>query len=142
MSLIWLTDSSKTNAVVAKLSANAAQANIGQIISGDQLKQFYNDPLHDSRTPDVVVLPNQGVIYTKPTATKIAEHGGFSDDDTHVALLVANPKLKATSVYTPVSTTQIAPSILQILDLNPRSLQAVRIENTQLLPGFSSKKDD
>lgn len=139
VSLLWLTDSSKTNEVVAKLSANATQANIGQIISGDQLKQFYSDPQHDSRTPDIVVLPNPGVIYTKKTATKIAEHGGFSDDDTHVALLVANPHLQAGSIYTPVSTTQIAPSILQQLDLNPQSLQAVRAENTQLLPGLSKK---
>ncbi|GCE06766.1 alkaline phosphatase family protein [Dictyobacter aurantiacus] len=142
VSLIWLTDSSKTNAVVAKLSANAAQANIGQIISGDELKQFFNDPQTDSRTPDIVVLPNQGVIYAKPTATKIAEHGGFSDDDTHVALLVSNPDLKASAVYTPVSTTQIAPSILQILNLNPQALQAVRAEKTQLLPGLSSNKGD
>ena len=33
-----------------------------------------------------------------------------------------------------VQTTQIAPSILQLLGLNPQSLQAVQIEHTQVLP--------
>jgi hypothetical protein len=50
------------------------------------------DPTTDSRTPDIVVLPTHGVIYAKLTATKIAEHGGFSEDDTHVALVIANPR--------------------------------------------------
>ncbi len=34
-----------------------------------------------------------------------------------------------------VETTQIAPTILALLGLNPRDLQAVRLEHTQVLPG-------
>ena len=45
----------------------------------------------DRRAPDFVIESVPGVIYTKPTATKLAEHGGFSADDRHVALLVAGP---------------------------------------------------
>jgi len=35
-----------------------------------------------------------------------------------------------------VTTTQVAPTILQLLGLNPLSLQAVVQERTPLLPGF------
>ncbi len=91
VALLWLNDQSKVNDVVATLNANKAQADIDTILSGDSLKQLFNDPTKDSRTPDIIVLPVHGVIYAAPTATKIAEHGGFSEDDTHVSLLVANP---------------------------------------------------
>jgi hypothetical protein len=33
-----------------------------------------------------------------------------------------------------VETTQIAPSILKLLGLYPRALEAVRIEHTRVLP--------
>ncbi len=36
---------------------------------------------------------------------------------------------------TPVETTQIAPTILRLLGLNPFALQAVRVEHTRVLPG-------
>jgi len=36
----------------------------------------------------------------------------------------------------PVETTQIAPTILALLGLNPGALQAVRIEHTRVLPGL------
>ena len=35
-----------------------------------------------------------------------------------------------------VETTQIGPSILRLLGLNPRALQAVQIEHTKALPGL------
>ena len=136
VALLWLTDQSKTNAAVAALNANKAQAHIDTILSGASLQQYFNDPTTDSRTPDIIVLPVHGVIYAKTTATKIAEHGGFSDDDTHVALFIANPHLNKGTISTPVQTEQIAPTILQLLNLDPNSLQAVGIEHTQLLPGL------
>ena len=81
-----------------------------------------------------MIVPTQGVIYTKPTATKIAEHGGFGEDDTHVALLLSGPGLQAGTVSVPVSTTQVAPTILSALGLDPRALQAVVQEDTTVLP--------
>ena len=36
----------------------------------------------------------------------------------------------------PVETTEIAPTILKLLGLNLRALQAVRIEHTPVLPGL------
>jgi len=139
VALLWLKDQSKVNDVVTKLSANEAQAHIQEILSGDQLKLFFNDPTKDSRTPDIVVLPDEGVIYAAVTATKIAEHGGFNEDDTHVALVIANPKLIKGTVYTPVQTTEIAPTILHLLHLDPDKLRAVQIEHTQILPGFENE---
>ena len=35
-----------------------------------------------------------------------------------------------------VETTQIAPTIVKLLGLNPRDLQAVQIEHTRALPGI------
>lgn len=137
--LYWLTNSAQTPAVVAKLAANQAQAGIQEILSGEALKLHFSDPLRDPRAPDLVVLPNMGVIYTKPTGTKIAEHGGFSDQDTNVALLVANPRLARALVPTAVQTTQIAPTILSQLGLDPQALSAVRLEQTPLLPGLALK---
>jgi arylsulfatase A-like enzyme len=75
------------------------------------------------------------VIYTTSTK-KLAEHGGASEEDTHVALLISNPNFQPQTNKTPVVTTQIAPTVLQLLGLNPLSLQAVVQERTPLLPGF------
>jgi hypothetical protein len=137
IALLWLTDQSKADAVVAALSAQAQALDIQQILAGDSLQLFFNDPLHDARSPDVIAIPRAGVIYTKITATKIAEHGGFGDEDTHVALLVASPQLKPDTVFTGVQTTEIAPTILRLLGLQPNALQAVRLERTRVLPGLN-----
>jgi hypothetical protein len=134
IALLWLKDQSKTQAVVKTLLANKALAHIKTVLSGDQISDLYKNPLKDARTPDVVVLPENGVIYAGASATKIAEHGGFNKDDTNVALLVSNPKIESEHVSSKVTTTEIAPTILKLLGLNPRALQAVREEHTQLLP--------
>jgi arylsulfatase A-like enzyme len=83
-----------------------------------------------------VVAPNVGVTYTGGTK-KIAEHGGFANDDRNVVMLIANPKLVPAVVRNPVKTRQVAPTILKALGLNPESLQAVRLEHTSVLPGLS-----
>ena len=94
-------------------------------------------PRRDSRTPDIIVLPSAGVIYTKPSATKTAEHGGFSRQDTNVAILIANPGLTPSTIKSPVETTQIAPTILEALGVNPQRLKAVQMEQTVDLPGLA-----
>jgi hypothetical protein len=134
VSLLWLTDQSKTDAVVANLTAHMAQAHLQVILSGAALTGAFDNPLTDPRTPDIIGIPTLGVIYTRTTSTKIAAHGGFSDDDTHVPLLVSNPILANTTVNTPVTTTQIAPTILSLLGLDPSSLQAEKTEPTPVLP--------
>jgi arylsulfatase A-like enzyme len=134
VSLLWLTDQSKTETVVATLNANKAQAHLDSILAGTALTTEFDNPLTDPRTPDIIGLPTLGVIYANTTSTKLAAHGGFSDDDTHVPLLVSNPALATTTVDTAVHTTQIAPTILSQLGLAPSSLQAENTEPTSVLP--------
>jgi hypothetical protein len=140
ISLLWLTNSSNTATAVASLEANAAAAGIGQIFYGPSLETLFNTPGlpadgGDPRTPDIVVQPNVGVVYTGSTH-KQAEHGGFAQDDTNVMMLVAHPKLQSGTVTSFVETTQVAPTILSLLGLNPSALDAVRIEGTPVLPGL------
>jgi hypothetical protein len=65
---------------------------------------------------------------------KIAEHGGDHTEDRNVPILVVLPGAPlGTAVTKPVETTQIAPTILELLGLNPKELIAVRVEGTQSL---------
>jgi hypothetical protein len=93
-------------------------------------------PPLDPRTPDIIVQPNVGVIYST-SGKKQAEHGGFAHDDTNVMMLVSNARLRAKTVTSAVETTQVAPTILWALGLDPNSLQAVQVEGTPVLPGLS-----
>ena len=140
---IWLTDQGQTGKVAEMLSqpANQSAAGIQKVLWGESLKLMTNDPLHDNRIPDIVVVPNVGDIYASAGDTGIAAHGGFSEEDTHVALLVTNPGLSPRTIKIPVQTTQVAPTILQILGIDPATLQAVRQEKTGVLPGlFAGEK--
>lgn len=142
VALIWLQDQSKTASDVAKLSDPTIrqQDGIGSILSGAAIKRGFGDPLTDPRVPDIIVVTQPGVIYSG-SARKVAEHGGFNHDDTNVLLLVESPGLTPGTVNSAVQTTQIAPTILHLLgvDSGPASnskLQAVRAENTAVLPGL------
>ena len=143
ISMVWLNNSCTTSQAVGLLEAQSpASANIagiGQIFSGPALTQLFNapglPPNGDPRTPDILVTPNVGVTYSGSTK-KQAEHGGFAHDDTNVIMLLSNPQLPARTVYSPVETMQVAPTILQALGLNPSALQSVVIEGTSVLPGI------
>jgi len=83
------------------------------------------------------------------------EHGGFAMDDTQVMMLVVDGwrigggqkpggkwqidgtkgDMKGSTVKSPVTTYQVAPTILASLGLNPRQLDSVRIEHVRVLPG-------
>ena len=143
VSLIWLKDSSQTTSAVATLEENGSKIGLGTIFFGPSLAMNYNPPglppYGDPRTPDIIVTPNPGVVYTGSTA-KQEEHGGFSHDDTNVMLLLSNPNFAAKTLTTPVTTSQIAPTILKVLGLSPQSLQAVQMQGTEVLPGVLSGK--
>jgi hypothetical protein len=134
---IWLSDQTQTHAVVQALTTptNQSLAGIGQVLSGESLKLLLPDPLVDPATPDIIVVSNTGVNY-EPTAnsTTLAEHGGLGENDTHVPLIVSLPNGKAQTVLAPVFTTQIAPTILSLLRLDPNALTAVRLEDVHVLP--------
>jgi Type I phosphodiesterase / nucleotide pyrophosphatase len=135
VSLLWLTDQSQTESFAATLAANENLFGQGEIFAGPSLTLQFNDPLTDSRTPDIIVAPNVGVVYTGGKA-KVSEHGGFAYDDRNVLLIVSNPKYKASTFNDQVETRQIAPTILRALGLDPNLLSAVRSEHTETLPGL------
>ena len=95
----------------------------------------------DPRTPDIIVQPNVGVIYTT-SGKKQEEHGGFAHDDTNIMMLLSNPSFKAQTITSFVETTQVAPTILAALGLNPNALQAVQKEGTPVLPGITFNKEN
>ncbi len=130
--LFWLSDASKTAQVVSLLNKNKAAAGIQTVLSGAALERRFG-PLNERR-PDIMVIPQLGVIYASAKATKIAEHGGFSKDDSNVALLVSNPAFTARISKSMVKTAQVAPTILMALGLDPNKLQAVQLEGTKALP--------
>ncbi|HZU80159.1 MAG TPA: alkaline phosphatase family protein [Acidimicrobiales bacterium] len=142
IALIWLKDQSQTGQAVQALQADQNGANtarIDYVLSGQSLQTQFDNPQSDPRTPDLIVQPIPGTIYSHSSA-KVAEHGGFAEDDTHVAMLVVNGAAVAAgtpvgdTVTTSVRTAQVAPTILSILGLNPRRLDAVRAENVAVLP--------
>ncbi len=140
VSLLWLNSSADTDAAVAMLEADPGPTGIGlgQIYYGPSLSLNFNDPSRDPRTPDIIVTPNVGVTYTG-SSKKLSEHGGFAHDDTSVILLLSNPSFKPATVSAAVATAQVAPTILKALGINPNALDAVRAEDTALLPAVSFK---
>jgi arylsulfatase A-like enzyme len=143
VSLLWLngTPNCTTADAVSMLRSMSPTTNniagIGEIFSDNLLTTYFNKPgippNGDPRTPDIIVTPNIGVTYSGSTA-KLAEHGGFSRDDTNVMLLVSHPSFTRKTVTSPVETMQVAPTILKALGLDPRALDGVRLEGTQSLP--------
>jgi hypothetical protein len=133
--VLWLKSPADTDASVKILEDNASATGIalGQIFYGPSLALNYNDPTVDPRTPDIIVTSNIGVTYSGSHA-KQAEHGGFAHDDTNVILLLSNPRFDPKTVSAEVGTAQVAPTILKALEIDPRALDAVRIEGTGVLP--------
>jgi len=139
VALLWLTDRSAlgvANAVATlETGAKTIGADGGEFYFGANLGLMFNVSPTDSRTPDIIVQPNVGVVYTGG-GKKIAEHGGFAHQDVNVMMLVANPHLAPRTLASPVETAQVAPTVLTLLGLDPNALDAVKAEGTQALPGL------
>jgi hypothetical protein len=150
---LWLSDRSQAAADFAKnylLTHSSAGNNIGgspvtvgssglkTVYAGAASAAFFGVPVGDPRHPDVFGIVQHGVVYTGGQA-KIAEHGGADRQDRNVPILVVAPGPgHGREIGTPVETTEIAPTILELLGLNPSDLQAVRIEHTPALPGLAA----
>jgi hypothetical protein len=136
-SLIWLTDTELTPSVVSLLSKPENQATLGiqEIFAAQSLRNKWNDPGSDPRTPDIILKVNTGVIFTG--GSKIAEHGGLNEDDIHAALLFSMPGIEQQTVKTPVLNQQVAPTIIKALGMDPNELEAVKKEQIKSLPFLS-----
>ena len=147
---LWLSDHSQDAADFAKkfLSTYRATGNtitgaprtlaaagLSTIYAGREVAKYFGAAVSDPRYPDIFGLVQNGVVYTGGVK-KIAEHGGAAAADRDVPLVMAKisehgrPRI----ITTAVETTQIAPTILAILGLDPLKLQAVRTEHTPVLP--------
>jgi hypothetical protein len=117
------------------------QQNLGiqEIFALGSLKNKFNDPTLDPRTPDIILKTETGVIFTG--GSKLSEHGGANEDDLHTALLVSNPQLNAKSISYAVSNQQVAATIVKVLGINPDELDAVRREQIHFLPFLFSDSD-
>ncbi|MCX6499478.1 MAG: alkaline phosphatase family protein [Arthrobacter sp.] len=146
---LWLSDHSQAAAQFAKdyLASHPAAGNdinsatrnvptsgLSKIYAGSEVAGYFGTKTSDARYPDILGIAQTGVVYTGGKS-KIAEHGGASADDRDVPLVVSGADDdRARTVTTTVETTQIAPTILKTLGLDPNKLQAVQIEGTKALP--------
>jgi hypothetical protein len=147
--LLWLHDRSQAAADFAKsyLLGHSGVGNdingnpkaytasgLTQVFAGHDAAAYFNVQPGDPRVPDVFGIARYGTVFTGKQA-KIAEHGGANPQDRDVPLVVSgNPVRFHFSLPMSVETTQIAPTILKLLGLDPNYLQAVGIEHTQVLP--------
>jgi hypothetical protein len=94
VALVWLSPSlQQTDYAAAKsyLLSQKVPLGIFELLDRSELGPLYGDPFGNNRTPDFIAKTDHGLIYTK--GDKLAEHGGFANDDRNVALLVYNPNL-------------------------------------------------
>ena len=141
VALIFLKDQAHLDAAVANLNKNKTALRIDDIIYGQrQIELGYGDARQDPAVPDICIQPVLGTIYTT-SKKKIAEHGGGSENDRHIAAFISNPKLQKKMFNHRVYTTQVAPTILKALGLDPSKLQGVDAERTRPLDGFSGWGD-
>lgn len=124
VALLWLKDHKQTEAASRLLQAlkNASpDVGVDKVLAGKDLaaENLGND--FKDRTPDLIVKLKPGFVLVGNPATsnKRAEHGGFSPDDTQVALIVGGGRvpnnLRSTSVTEKVTTAQIAVTALKSL---------------------------
>lgn len=142
VSVLWLNPGASIPSAVQLLESNAGLIGLGQIYYGPTLALNYNvggfGPGLDPRSPDIIVTPNVGMTYIG-TGSALGDHGGFGHDDTNVMLLVANPHFPPQTVSNATTTTQVAPTVLRALGLDPLALDAVRIEGTAVLPEVAAQ---
>jgi Type I phosphodiesterase / nucleotide pyrophosphatase len=147
--LLWLSDHSRTAADFAKqfLLHHSGTGNdingsprpytssgLSAAYAGADAARYFNVPPGGARVPDLYGIAQYGSVYTGGQG-KIAEHGGANPQDRNVPLVVSGAPVRARGVLEGrVETTQIAPTILTLLGLDPGALQAVRIEHTAALP--------
>ncbi|WP_210718397.1 alkaline phosphatase family protein [Amycolatopsis acididurans] len=123
---------------VNKKPVTVQHSGLTQIWAGSDAAKFFGVSADNGHYPDVFGEVQEGIVYAKPT--KLAEHGGMNTGDRHVLMVVNGPSIPTQVESTSVETTQVAPTILSVLGLDPASLTAVRAEGTQILPGLAAPR--
>jgi hypothetical protein len=131
----YLMGHSATGNTASGGSRMLAHSGLQAVYGGAGAASYFGVPVSDPRHPDVWGVVQHGVVYTGGKK-KIAEHGGADPQDRDVPILVYAPGVvQPQSNHQWVETTQIAPTVLSLLGLDPNELQAVQIQGTQVLPG-------
>lgn len=147
--LLWLSDRSRAATRFAKrfllshdgtgndIAGNPkpyTASGLARVYAGRAAARYFGVPHGDARVPDLFGIVQHGVVYTGGHG-KIAEHGGADPQDRDVPLVVSGDPIGHHELDGhSVETTQIAPTILRLLGLDPDALKAVRIEGTPVLP--------
>jgi len=133
--MIWLRDPKAADRVARDYAAKARTLGIDEIYTSGRLKLFLEPERSSPRSPDVLLLPQAGVIWSKDD-NAIAARSGLRDDDTHVALLVSGAQLTGRTDPTPVPTSQTPAMILRALGMEKLDLPALHREHSPALPGI------
>ena len=149
--LWWLSDRSQAAADFAKnfllkLSGTGNDINgnpkafttagLKAVYAGQGAAKYFGVAHSDPRVPDLVGVAKLGTVYTGGKK-KIAEHGGANPADLDVPIVVSGAGVDADGRHfdsAPVFTTQIAPTILELLGLDQWKLQTVREDRVTDLP--------
>ena len=87
VALLWLNKQSDTTAVVDSLSKNhLTDLSIGELLSGNALTLRFQDPLHDARTPMIIV----GDLNIAPLETDVWSHKQLLTVVSHTPIEVAS----------------------------------------------------
>lgn len=111
---------------------------LAQIWAGADASKFFGVAVDNGHYPDVFGKVQEGVVYSGPS--KMAEHGGMNPGDRHVLMVLNGPGIPAKVESSPVETTQVAPTALSLLGLDPARLTAVKSEGTKVLPGLPAQQ--
>ncbi len=106
------------------------------VYAGVAASNYFGTSHADPRVPDLVGVAQVGTVYTGGKK-KIAEHGGANPADRDVPIVVSGAGVHAYGWHfdaAPVQTTQIAPTILELLGLDQDKLQTVRQGEVRDLP--------
>ncbi|HEX3604632.1 MAG TPA: alkaline phosphatase family protein [Candidatus Dormibacteraeota bacterium] len=146
--VMWFSDHSDTAALFARnfLLNHSGTGNdingapraytasgLSNVFAGGDAASYFGVSRGDARVPDLYGIVQYGVVYTGGHG-KIAEHGGANPQDRNVPLVISGGPVHHRVNAGAVETTQIAPTILQLLGLPANALQAVQIERTRALP--------
>ena len=136
--MIWLTDQERTEQIAGAFAKRSDALGIQAIDYGVRLGLTLNSPTLDSRTPDIVLEPNDEVLWGEASGS----FAGTDDAATHVALLVSGAQLALEAQpggrvdKTPVPTTQVPALLLRALGMEKFRLNALHEEHSPALPGI------
>ena len=130
----YLWNHSVEGANAAKAPVTVQHSGLTKIWACSAAAAFFGVPVNNGHYPDIFGQVQEGVVYAKP-GKKLAEHGGMNAQDRHVLMIVSGAGVVRSIQTSSVETTQVAPTILALLGLNPRALTAVKAEGTKVLPG-------